>query len=230
MNPASCEPRPVVTEVLSGANRRRIAVLLTSFNRREKTLACLGSLFDQRCGSADIEVYLVDDASTDGTAQAVAERYPEVNVIRGTGDLFWSRAMALAQQVSSPSRPDFMLWLNDDVRLYGDAITTLLAIEDDLVGRGHPPSIVVGAMADPATGATTYSGMVRASRLRRMLFIPLEPGATAVRCDVMNGNLVLVPRSVYEHIGGFDPAYRHAMNDFDYGLRALEEGYEVWLV
>ena len=68
---------------------KTIAVLMTCHNRKDKTLASLDSLFQQKM-PADfrLEVYLVDDASTDGTAEAVTQKYPEVKVVEGNGSLF----------------------------------------------------------------------------------------------------------------------------------------------
>ena len=64
-----------------------IAVLITCHNRKEKTLQCLKALYKQEGLNSDykMEVFLVDDASTDGTAVAVKDRYPLVNIIQGNG-------------------------------------------------------------------------------------------------------------------------------------------------
>ena len=68
----------------------KIAILMTCHNRRETTLRCLRGL------PSDVEVYLVDDGSTDGTDEAVKATFPKVNVIRGTGNLYWAKGMELA--------------------------------------------------------------------------------------------------------------------------------------
>ena len=70
-------------------NGTRIAVLLTCFNRKEKTLACLDALFKQALpADVDILAYLVDDASTDGTSEAVRQTYPQVKIFSCHGNLF----------------------------------------------------------------------------------------------------------------------------------------------
>jgi glycosyltransferase involved in cell wall biosynthesis len=213
----------------SDRTNARVAILMTAHNRRETTLACLESLFDQQVGQTTFEVFLVDDASTDGTSDAITDHYPQVRLIEGSGELFWSGAMALAQQTATATDPDFLLWLNDDVRLAPGSLGQLLTTHGDLVEQGHPASIVVGAMADSTTGETTYSGVGRDDRLRRNRFTTIKPSEVPQRCETMHGNLVLVPRAVYQRVGGFDTGFRHAMNDFDYGLRATEQGCQVWL-
>ncbi len=72
-------------------------------------------------------MYLVDDGSGDGTTPAVHAEFPEVRVIAGTGHLYWSGGMRVAQQAAVLSDPDYLLWLNDDVELEPEALATLLA-------------------------------------------------------------------------------------------------------
>ena len=92
----------------------RIAALLTCFNRKEKTRKCLESLFAVRPNS---DVYLVDDGSTDGTSELIAELFPNVHIIIGSGDLYWSRGMYTAWKEAIKEDYDYYLWLNDDVEL-----------------------------------------------------------------------------------------------------------------
>ena len=104
-----------------------VAVLLTCHNRKFQTLQCLESLFLQQRLNVDfrIEVFLVDDASTDGTAYETRIQYPEVNIIQGNGNLYWNRGMRLAwETAASKNKYDYYLWLNDDTFLKPNAINT----------------------------------------------------------------------------------------------------------
>src|SRR5690554_2221576 len=74
-----------------------ITVLLTCPNRKIKTLSCLESLFAASIPeNYDLEVFLTDDGSTDGTSDAIKKNFPDVNIIKGNGNLFWARGMRLA--------------------------------------------------------------------------------------------------------------------------------------
>jgi GT2 family glycosyltransferase/glycosyltransferase involved in cell wall biosynthesis len=206
-----------------------ISALLTCHNRREHTLACLESLRANAIPGITVDVHLVDDASNDGTAEAVAAAYPEVEINRGTGDLFWGGGMRLAFTRAVPARPDYLLWLNDDVVLDRDALERLLATYATLCAGRQSLSVVVGSTRDPQTGATTYGGVRRTSRLRRMAFALVMPTDTPQSCDTMNGNVVLIPRSVYSVMGNMDERFTHAGGDTDYGLRARSAGCQVFL-
>src|SRR5450759_1309133 len=196
----------------SSAEPATVSALLTCHNRREKTLACLESLRAAAIPGLTVNVHLVDDASNDGTAEAVASAFPDVEISRGTGEWFWGGGMRLAFSRAVPGRPDYLLWLNDDVFLDPYSLKHLLATHAALCADRQPLSIVVGSTRDPETGATTYGGVRRTSRLRRMAFARVAPTDTPRSCDTMNGNLVLIPRSVYSVVGNIDEKFTHRMD------------------
>lgn len=211
----------------------RIAVLMTCHERREKTLAALASLRAQRGlpPGTEISVHLVDSASADGTAQAVAERFPDVDVVAVGPDVFWGEGMRLAAHRSRQATgPDWhhQLWLNDDVELADDALACLVETLARVGGR----AIVAGPVRSRDGTRTTYSG--RRGELPRWhprwhAFRLVEPTGRAEPCDTLNGNVVLVPRAVCDRLGGIDRRFKHSMGDFDYGLRAGRAGIPVYL-
>ena len=202
----------------------RVTALLTVHNRRELTLRCLRCLAEQS-GSAELAVVLVDDGSTDGTSEAVQSEFPDVVVVAGTGELYWSRGMAVAWRVAAADDPDYYLLVNDDVAVAPDALERILRLADQ-----QAPTVIVGAMSDPSSGVTTYSGQRLTSVWNPMAFERLEPPSTEpVSVDLFNGNFVLVPRSVYRIVGTVDPVYRHGIGDFDYARRASKAGVELVL-
>ena len=72
----------------------KIAVLMTCHNRCEKTLRCLHSLYClDNSYHFSIDVFLVDDGSTDNTSESVSLFYNKVFLIQGSGNLFWNRGM-----------------------------------------------------------------------------------------------------------------------------------------
>ncbi|GAA0671106.1 hypothetical protein GCM10010193_24120 [Kitasatospora atroaurantiaca] len=211
----------------------RITVLMTSHNRRVKTLAALASLRQQR-GLSDgtsLSVHLVDAGSSDGTAEAVAENFPEVEVTVVGTDVFWGEGMRLASHHSreaAGSAWDYQLWLNDDVELDDDALSQLLATEEQVGGE----AIVVGAVRSRDGARTTYSGRRRTLprwHPRWHHFSLVDPTGKPALCDTCNGNVLLVPRTVRGRLGDIDARFKHSMGDFDYGLRARRVGIPVYV-
>ncbi len=201
----------------------KVVALLTCHNRRNLTLRCLGAYFSQRFRGAApaLEAIVVDDGSTDGTGEAVQAEFRSARVIPGDGTLYWARGMQLAESRAVPERPEFLLWLNDDVMLDATAVDRLLTASTNC-----SDAIVVGALLDPDTNEITYSGVVRSwwHPLRTRL---VEPGDRPQEADMFNGNVVLVPRRVYERVGAIDGGFSHGQADFDYGLRAKRAGFRV---
>lgn len=197
---------------------KSVAALLTVHNRCEKTIACLENLTTQRLPDGFLlDVYLVNDGCTDGTGQAVKERYPFVNIIQGDGSLFWNRGMWTAWDVASKKKEyDYYLWLNDDTFLLENAIEQLL----DLSEEHNDMAIVVGATKASVGNKLTYGGHTRTN---------------ICPCDGMpkeiygfNGNIVLVPHAVYAVLGNLDYYYSHGKGDFDYALRARKNGIKMY--
>lgn len=202
----------------------RIAVLITCFNRRALTLACLGALFASRdLDGVTLDVFLVDDGSRDGTAAAVTAGFPQVHVIAGSGKLFWNGGTRLAWQHALKTQPDFYLWLNDDLSIAPDALSRALTLWRMRAPGVARKLVIVGRTVDPQSGAMTYGGYIHASGLSRLRFTrPVQPEAV---CDTFNGNFVLFPATVPDDIGINSADYIHAYGDNDYGLRARRAGY-----
>ncbi len=208
-----------------------IAVIMTCFNRREKTLASLSAFFNQKLPpNVVLRVYLVDDGSTDGTSEAVRQSYPTVKLIEGNGSLFWNGGMRRAFAEAIASDPEFYLWLNDDTVLYPDAIAKAISTYQLLQAQGELPSVVIGSTCDPQTHLLTYGGMVQKNWWHPLKFHLLQPNEEPQRCDTMNGNFVLIPREIAKRVGNLDPNFVHSTGDMDYGLRVKQNGGLVWVV
>lgn len=204
-----------------------IAVLLTCFNRVETTIACLTNLHRQQ-GTDDaftLVIHLTDDGSTDGTESRVRDEFPAVNILKGDGSLYWVGGMHLADTAAWQARPDYVLWLNDDVELDSDAILRLL----DTSAATSPAAIAVGAMCSAETGELSYSGMRRGQSWHPLHFDLVRPSGSPQPVDTMHGNVVLVPAHARAVAGPIDEAYTHTMADLDYGLRSRSLGVEIML-
>jgi GT2 family glycosyltransferase len=211
-------------------NTPRVAAILSCFNRKQKTLACLAALYQQnKLPEIQLDVYLVDDASTDGTAAAIQQTYPEVKVIPGTGGLFWNGGMHLAFGQAIAIGYDYYLWLNDDTLLYPTALETLLETATTLAEKGERQAIVASSTCNPETGELTYGGVVHNSWWHPLKFKCIPPTDTPQRCDTMYGNCVLIPQTVVYQLGNLESEFTHYAGDFDYGLRAYQQDCSVWV-
>ncbi|MEU2575341.1 glycosyltransferase family 2 protein [Streptomyces anulatus] len=214
-----------------------LAVLMTSHDRRARTLSALRALEEQRGlpAGTTFGVHLVDTGSTDGTPEAVRLRHPAVEVMSVGADVPLNQALRIASRNSrsggggggplggAPGGPTHswthQLWLDDRVELFPDALANLLRTAA-AAGTG---TVVVGAVRN-AYGDTVYSG-----RRGRSLVL-VEPGEHRPEpCDTYDGRVVLVPRAVYDLVGDPDKVFRHRMGDYDHGCRARRAGVTAFV-
>lgn len=208
-----------------------VAAVVLTWNGREDTLACLASL-----GGADPApdaVVVVDNGSVDGTAEAVRERFPSVDLVRSEQNLGFAGGMNLGIRRALEAGADHVLTLNNDMEVEPGFLEPLAAV---LAGDAEaaaacaqvlfaddPPRIwYAGARHDPARG---YHG--RHEGYGRP---PLPPSQAPYATDRACAGAMLVPRPVLERVGLFDePLFAYA-EDVDWSLRARGAGLHVLVV
>lgn len=201
-----------------------IAVLMTCHNRRDKTLSCLSYLHNSQLPiKHSLDIFLVDDGSTDDTSNAVRERFPLVNIIFGNGHLYWNQGMRLAWRSATERKEyDYYLWLNDDTFIDRHAINELLECSSEAMIKDSKPAVVVGSCrASIKSHKFSYGGWINKT--------PIIPNGQLQVCELINGNAVLIPKTIYNTIGNLSPDYTHAIGDTDYGLRASKSGYNCYI-
>lgn len=200
---------------------KKVAVLITVFNRRTVTLNSLSSLLSQTRGVPEVlfDVYLTDDGSTDGTAAAVAEEFPDVTILQGDGSLYWGGGTnnSWRAAVNSGIEYDYYLWFNDDAILSDGALGAVFRSVKEL----DESVIVSGAFKDDK-GNVSYGGRNRDGRL-------ISPDGSFQEVYMTNGNFVLIPRKTYALLGFIDSKFPHRGGDADYGMRARKNGIGVVL-
>jgi GT2 family glycosyltransferase len=201
----------------------RIHIILSSHNRREKTISCIASLLGQKLSKNALEITLFDDGSTDGTIQEVSTLYSQVNVIRGDGNQFWCRSMCLAYQAiqNNFADTDFLLCVNDDIKLYPGALEGLLIEYEKTLKANDLQAVIVGCCKNDK-GQMTYGGLRRKGQIKYELILKLGESA-----DTMNFNCVLLPGTVVKNNGFLDPKFEHAMGDIEYGIRLSKQGIKI---
>lgn len=206
----------------------KIAVLLATYNRKEKTVDCLKKLYKQILPKNTVlQVFLTDDASSDGTVDAIKALFPLVNIFNGSGSLFWAGGMRNSWNEALKANADYYLLLNDDTTLNKDAINQLISFS--LNDEHGLDTIYVGSTQDDENGEISYGGRRLYSQKKVQSFL-VYSDSEPVECDMANANIMLVPRKIVDSIGILSKDYTHSIADFDYTLKAKRAGFKVIVV
>lgn len=205
------------------------AVLLTCFNRKEKTLLCLSSIYrsKERCSFKFLmDIYLTDDGSMDGTESLVKQTFPEVYVIKGTGSLYWAGGMRKSWNEALKKQYDFYLLLNDDTTITENCFEEIIVTHKYSVKSFKTPGIYIGSVRSPNTNYFTYGGRILVNKWTYETK-KIIPDGTIHSCQFGNANIMCVHQKVVEKIGILSNKYIHKVADFDYTLKATKIGIPV---
>ena len=201
---------------------KRVAILLTCHNRREKTKRCLDTLLTELGPEIRADVIAADSDSDDGTPDMLKEyKNPagKIILIHVSGKLFWNGGMRVAMSHAAKRRKlyDYVLLVNDDVEFYPGALEALIKRLEDIKADAVAGSTVWH------DGRQSYGGVKKSSKyLARFELIP--PSEEPVLCDTFNCNCLLVTMECFIAMGNLDRRYVHSMGDYDYGLRMKAKG------
>jgi GT2 family glycosyltransferase len=211
-----------------------VDVVVVSWNVRTELLACLDAVVAS--DGVDVRPIVVDNASTDGSADAVAQRHARVQLIRNPDNRGFARA---ANQGIASGRAPWVLLLNPDTVVAPDAIARLVAHLDGLPGHamvvpqltdaaGHAeqsaflfPSISVALMF--AVGAHH----VLPRSLRQRLLLPGHWGASPQDVPWAIGAVMLVRRSAIERVGLLDESFFVYAEDMEWCQRMWSAGMRI---
>ncbi|WP_345952714.1 glycosyltransferase family 2 protein [Mucilaginibacter sp. PAMB04168] len=205
----------------------KIAVLLTTFNRKDKTITCLQSLKVQKLpADVHIDIYLTDDASADDTVDAVKGIFPDSYILHGTGQLFWAGGMRNSWNEARKGNYDYYLLLNDDTTLIDNAVANLLACSKEVLAQKQTHCVCIGSTQDVFTGGISYGGKKLTSKyyLKSALVYDNDDYQ---KCDLGNANIMLVPDAIVKSVGILSDHYTHGIADYDYTLKVKKAGFEV---
>jgi len=203
-------------------NTIKASVIILAWNGIAYLKPCLDAVLAQ--AYPDFEVIVVDNASTDGSADFVAEHYPQIRLIRNSQNLGFSAGNNIGLRAA---RGEVLLLLNQDTEVHPGWLTALvLAVQDPTVGIAgckllYPNGTIqhAGAKIVDARGSAKHIG-------RGEIDVQQYEGLRDV--DFVTGAALALTRSTFTCIGpldeGFMPAY---YEDVDWCYRARVAGLRV---
>jgi N-acetylglucosaminyl-diphospho-decaprenol L-rhamnosyltransferase len=209
----------------------RVSALIVSYNTRELLLESVASVVDE----PGVETIVVDNASTDASPDAVAARFPGVNVIRSQTNLGFAAGV---NRAAAAARGPMLLVLNPDARLCPGALPTLL----EVLARQPRAAIVGPALRYPdgrhQAAAFRFPGLVQVALdlfpIDRLMDsrvngrVPTPADRQAVQIDYPLGACMLIRAAAWRDVGPLDDGYFMYLEEIDWCRRARQRGWQVW--
>lgn len=231
-----------------------ISVIIVSFNTRELILACLRSVFAGR-GAGETEVIVVDNASNDGSRDAIRKEFPGVKIIENRRNLGFSAANNIGLENATGS---YALLLNSDTELRPDGLKLLREFMDAHPGAGAAgPRLVYDdgttqPSADSAPNLLTeflhlfgFRRLISGESARRAAapvlskisgktvgtYFDTYSGSLEPReVDCVSGACVIARADTVVKVGGLDDKFFMYMEDMDWCVRIKETGAKIYYV
>jgi len=203
-------------------NKEDVYIIIPVHNRKEITLKCLDTL--RQNGDLDkYHVVVVDDGSTDGTSEAIKSLYPDIIILTGDGNLWWTGAIAMGMKHAYERGAEYFIWLNDDCYPQQGTISKLI-----ISCQSNQNSIVGAQSIDPQTGESICGGII----IQKNHIIGVNAlKSSPVECDGLDGHLVCIHRRIIDEIGY--PNYilfPHYCGDHIYTNCAKRKGYKLLIL
>lgn len=210
-----------------------LAVVVVNYNAGTSVLDCLRAV----AAESPAEIVVVDNASTDGSAELIAREFPNVRLVRNATNTGFAAA---ANQAVRETRAECVLLLNPDAFIQAGTLHALSATLAE-----HPRAGVVGALVLNPDGSVQPTKRafptLAQSALHGLLGLvwPNNAGTRAYTLadasferertvDWVACPAVAVRRTAFESVGGFDEDFFFFVEDVDLCRRMWDAGWEVW--
>lgn len=218
-----------------------VSVVLVNYNTRDLTIASISSIMCSVLSAQfGVEIIVVDNNSSDGSADAISTAYPEVCIVRSPDNVGYGRGNNIGAQVATGQA---LLFLNTDTIVRAGAIERLYRNLIDSNDRGivgpfleNPDGSYQTSMISFPTVWRTFCHFFWIDRIFRHVALFADSHMTHVDptlardVDVIHGAALMVHRHIFEQLGGFDPDYFMYFEESDFCRRAAMLGYSAHYV
>lgn len=206
----------------------KVCVITLNWNRKNDTIECIESL--RRLNYPNYEILMVDNGSTDGSAEAVRERFPEVRVIRNKRNLGYAAGFNKGMAQAYAAGADYFLIINNDTVIDPEALMELCKTAQTHEDAGFVSGKVyfyneptrlqtAGRLKDTINIAGEHVG-----------FRKLDLGQYEVEqeFEFIDDVFLLVKKDVYEKVGGYDENFFLYWEETDWCARVRRAGFKIF--
>ena len=215
---------------------KRISIVIPTHNRKDYLAVLLNQVIHENLPEEiAYNVIVVVDGSTDGTSQMLGKEFPNVHIVQGNGNLWYTKSMnAGFKYALEYLNPDLFLTMNDDTEVGENFIKNML----EGYHKATQPSII-GAMSvtlqKPERVVTSGSYLSNKLLGKVKHYIPMFTEVSDCHIEnqlkashILPGRGMLIPKSALTDVGLFDEKFRQYHSDIDFCLRAKKKGFNVY--
>jgi len=212
-----------------------VSIIIVSWNVRDLLATCLHTIQDN-AGLLNLEIIVVDSASTDGTPAMIREQFPKIQLLAQTENVGFTRGNNIGLKAAAGR---YLMMLNPDTEIVGDALPAMAGYLES-----HPEISIVGPHTLNSDGTTQSSkrrfptlltGIFESTRLQKLaprglldrFYTNDIPDTAVAEVDWVQGSAIFFRREVYDKIGGLDEGYVMYSEEMDWCKRAHDVGFRL---
>jgi GT2 family glycosyltransferase len=210
-----------------------INIIIPVHNRLEYTLACINSLKKQDC-IREINIFIVDDGSTDETRKTIKKKFSGINILEGDGSLFWGGSInfGIKNVLKICNKGDWILLINNDIELESDAISNLVRISESKNRK-----VISGSLSVNFNDKQT---IIKSGTIVKSWFLNLTSHIyeglklkdirknSYIKVDFLTGRCLLHPVEIFAKVGNYDSKrFQHYGADDEFSMRVKKFGYST---
>ena len=211
-----------------------LSIIIVNWNTKRLLIDCLASVFETIRG-IDFEVWVVDNASADGSAAAVAEKYPDAHIVRNSENIGFAAANNLAFRKMTGL---YALLLNTDTILTKNAINALYDFMEKNPKAGMACGQLLnrdGTKQNSMANFPSLTLLVANETVLRILFPKKFPSKRReyfrpIEIDSCIGACMIVRKKAIDQVGLLDEQYFFFFEETDWAYRMKLSGWKVWFV
>jgi len=229
--------RPVLSSVEGSEIGSDLSIVIVNWNVRDLLRHCLHSIFQLPSSNFQTEVIVVDSASSDGSVAMVEEEFPQVRLIANSENVGFTVG---SNQGIAASRGRYVLLLNPDTEIVGDALATMVEYLDDQPQVGalgpqllNPDGSIQSSrrrfpsLATAFLESTILQQWFPHNRIARHYYMADQPDDEVQEVDWVTGACLLTRREAIQNVGVLDEGFFMYSEELDWCRRAKERGWKV---
>ncbi|MEK6776614.1 MAG: glycosyltransferase family 2 protein [bacterium] len=211
-----------------------LSVIIVSYNTKDLLLECLTSVFGSASGIS-CDIHVVDNGSIDGSADAVAQGFPNVRLIRNPDNRGFARA---CNQGIREAKGKYLLLLNSDAKIGPDSLREMIAFMDKTPDAGASGGQLIredGSLQNSFDNFPDLCTELMNKSLLKLLFPKRYPGkhlkfADPVQVESLIGACMMVRREAMDAADLLDEGYFFFLEETDWCLRMQEKGWKIYFL